>query len=269
MNTEEIMKLSVDMAGFESTPVDSEIYVKGENIKKVLFGIDIDTGILFMAKNMGYDAVIAHHPAASITKAFNVYKDQIKNMVKAGVSQEAAEKAVADKVEMLKINSQAANYDHVVSVAKLLNMPFMNIHQPLDELGRKAMQDNIDKTLEKGDASLQDVVDGLYKLGEFQRARTNIEVLMGDPKAPAGKVLVAHGAYTNGGYDLANACFEAGVDTVVYIHIAYPDYVKLKKEAKGNLIVTGHIASDALGINPFVKKLEEKGLQVTSISGLI
>lgn len=79
-----------------------------------------------------------------------------------------------------------------------------------------------------------------------------MEIFIGDRKSPAGKVVVAHGAHTNGGYDVANTCFEAGINMVVYIHIAYGDYVKLKKEAKGKLIVTGHIASDTVGINPFV-----------------
>jgi hypothetical protein len=176
---------------------------------------------------------------------------------------------VAEKIEMMRISSQAANYDHVVSVAKMLNMPFLNIHQPLDELGRRAMQDNIDETLLNPAATLSDVVKGLYNIREYQVARTDIEILVGQPNTPAGRVVVAHGAYTNGGYDVANAYYEAGVDTVVYIHIGYGDYARLKKEAKGNLIVTGHIASDAVGINPFVQELEERGVQVTAISGII
>jgi len=37
---------------------------------------------------------------------------------------------------------------------------------------------------------------------------------------------------------------------MIYIHISPSDLEKLKAEGKGNLIVTGHIASDSLGINP-------------------
>ena len=39
----------------------------------------------------------------------------------------------------------------------------------------------------------------------------------------------------------------------------------MKAEGKGNLIVTGHIASDSLGINPFVRGLEKRGVSVTKI----
>jgi len=31
------------------------------------------------------------------------------------------------------------------------------------------------------------------------------------------------------------------------------------------LIITGHIASDSVGINPFIKELENKGINVTTI----
>lgn len=131
------------------------------------------------------------------------------------------------------------------------------------------MQENVDEVLKNKNASLKDVVNGLSTLREMQVARTKIELLIGNENEKAGKTVVAHGTYTNGGYDVANAYFENGIDTVIYIHIDYPSYLKLKKEDKGNLIVSGHIASDAVGINPFVKGLREKGLEVTTIKGII
>jgi hypothetical protein len=77
-----------------------------------------------------------------------------------------------------------------------------------------------------------------------------------------------HGAGTNGGYAVARAYFQAGVDTVLYIHIAPEEAQRLRNEASGNLIVSGHISSDLVGINPFVAKLEERGLEVVRMSGL-
>jgi len=40
---------------------------------------------------------------------------------------------------------------------------------------------------------------------------------------------------------------------------------KLKAEGKGNLIVTGHIASDSVGINPFIHELKKKGMSVATL----
>jgi len=52
---------------------------------------------------------------------------------------------------------------------------------------------------------------------------------------------------------------------VVYIHISPADLAKLKADGVGNLIVTGHIASDSVGINPLIDRLEENGIAVTTI----
>ncbi len=263
------MRIALEMSGFKSIPEDSEIYIEGNNIKRVLFGIDIEESDIYMAKMMGYDAVISHHPLASCVNAYKVYKDHVKLMVKAGVPEEIALKAVEDKMENIKITASSSNYDRVVSVARLLGMPLLNIHQPLDEIGRRIMQEKVDKVLEKQDATLEDILDGLYEIEEFKRARTDVSVLIGDRKSIAGKTVVAHGAYTNGGYEVARAYYKAGVKTVIYIHISYADYKKLKDENMGNLIVTGHIASDSVGINPFVNRLRKEGLEVTTFSGII
>lgn len=269
MDTDRIMKLALDMAEFDYIPADSEIYVEGKDIKRVLFGIDINSADLYYAKENGYDAVIAHHPQGNIITAHEVYKDHVKIMKKYGVPEEAAQKAIEKKYEELKISIQSNNYDDTISVAKMLNMPFLNIHQPLDEIGRRLMQERVDEVCKNQNATLNDVLQAISSFREMQAARTKVELLIGDGNKKAGKTVVAHGTYTNGGYGVANAYFENGVDTVIYIHISYSDYIKLKQENKGNLIISGHIASDAIGINPYVEALRKEGIEVTTIKGII
>jgi len=58
------------------------------------------------------------------------------------------------------------------------------------------------------------------------------------------------------------------VRTVLYIHIAPEEAERLRREGGGNLIVTGHIASDLVGINRYVQALEERGVEVVRMSGL-
>ena len=58
---------------------------------------------------------------------------------------------------------------------------------------------------------------------------------------------------------------------MIYIHCRPDDASKLRAEygdAK-TLIVTGHIASDSVGINPYVDRLRSEGLDVTTFSGII
>lgn len=269
MNTNEIMQIACEMTGFKDIPIDSRIYVKGENIKKVLFGIDISSAEIKIAKDLGYDLVIAHHPIA-ISGKHEVYREHVSHMVSEGVPLEDAEQAVEARMEGFDLMDHVMNHDHVVSVAELLNMPLMNIHQPCDEMGRKIMQDKIDKQSElNSDSNIQDIINTLNEIEEFKTSYTKIKLRMGDKSNKAGKVKVAHGAYTNGGYEVANAYFENGIDTVVYIHIQMDALKRLRKENKGNIIVTGHIVSDEIGINPLIDELRKRGLEVDTISGLI
>lgn len=265
MNTEEIMEIALNLSGQKEIPYDSEIYVHGENIKRVLFGIDISTSELILAQKMKCDCVIAHHPLGNnaVLNFYKVIDKHAEIMIKNGIPEEKAYKSIENLKQSLKIANHSRNYTHLPSIAEKMKMPLMNIHNPLDEIGRRIMQETVDKAKPE---RVKDVVDALYTLPEFQRALTEIEIVIGDEEGDAKKTVIAHGAGTNGGYDIAKTYFEYGF-CVVYIHINMNDYLKLKKE-KGNLIVSGHIASDSVGINPFIKALEEEGIEVVRISGI-
>ncbi len=266
MNMEEIMGLSLKLAELKDIPEDSEIYVSGEGIKKILFCIDTGASELLLAKQLKCDSVIAHHPAGgNATINFHkVFKRHILQMVEAGIPRTKAEKAIDKKLEQLETDAHARNYRHAVDTAQLLRMPYMNIHTPLDEIGRKIMTRQISNNIGKN-ATVQHVVNALNKLNEFKNAATEIKIRLGKAENPARKVVVSHGAGTNGGYEIAKAYFEHGIGTVVYIHIGVGDLEKLKAENKGNLIVTGHIASDSIGINSLIRELEKAGISTTTI----
>lgn len=264
MNTKELMQIALDMVGFTEIPGDSAIYYKGENIKKVLFGVDLGVPELVMAHQLGYDCCLAHHPQGerAFLKYYEVLLKHKDQLMRAGVPEGVAEKAVAPMVENAKVSSQARNLYHAPSVAEMLKMPYLNIHNPLDELGRKIMDETVQKVT---NGTVQDVVNALLTLKEFENASTDIIVPVGDVTNKAGKVVVAHGAGTNGGYSVAKTYFEHGIGTVIYIHIKPGELQKLKEYGKGNLIVSGHIASDMVGINPYLKELRKRGLTVDEL----
>lgn len=267
VNTEEIMQLALKIAELKEIPEDSAIYRSGKNISKVLFGIDAGVPELLLAKQSGYDAVIAHHPqgGTAIVNFNEVFKRHAQQMTEAGVPLKEAENAVRKKLEELEIDGHTRNYGHAVDVAKLLKMPYMNIHTPLDEVGRRIMAHQIKNRTGKN-ATVQDVVDALSALPEFKNSVTKIKIRLGKAKNSAGKVVVSHGAGTNGGYEVAKTYFKHGIGTVVYIHVGVGDLAKLKMEQQaGNLIITGHVASDSVGINPFIYELEKRGVSVTTI----
>lgn len=266
VSTEEIMEIALELAGFKSIPSDSAVYVQGKNIKRVLFGIDADVPELLIAKRMGYDAVISHHPKGglAIVDYHQVFSRHIQLMTDAGVPEDEARKAVCRKLASLEVEMHARNYAHAVDMAKILKMPYMNIHTPLDELGRRKMARIVSHET-KREATIGDVVSALEGIPEFAKATTDIKIRIGKAADPAGKTVVSHGAGTNGGYEVAKAYFEHGVDTLIYIHISPSDLEKLRYDASGNLIITGHIASDSIGINPLIAKMEAEGILVTRL----
>ncbi len=266
MNTEEIMELALTLVGMKDVPEDSAVYVRGDAIRKVLFGIDAGVPDLLVAKRLGYDAVIAHHPqgGTAIVNFHQVFQRHIPQMVAAGIPREEAENAVRKKMRRLEVDAHTRNYGHAIAVAKLLKMPYMNIHTPLDELGRRLFVQKIDSRVGR-ESTVQDVVSALRELPEFQSATTDIKIRLGAADNPAGNVVVSHGAGTNGGYEIAKTYFEHGVGTVIYIHISSGDLEKLETETRGNLVVTGHIASDSVGINPLIRELEERNVSVTRV----
>jgi len=271
LTTERLMEIALEMAGWESIPGDCAIYYPGSRISHILLGIDVGTSELFMARQLGYHAVIAHHPCGYAGPFWEVYRLHVGQMVAAGVPRDVAEAAVAQRIAGFEAAAQRENYDHIASVARLLETPLLNIHSPLDEVGRRIMQATVDEALAANpDATVSDLRAALLRLPEFAAARTQMQVALGGWDAPAGRVVVSHGAYTNGGYHVARAYLSHGVDTLCCIHFPLEDAQRLAAEGiRGNILVMGHIAGDSVGINPYVARLRADGLEVTTFSGVL
>jgi len=272
MNTEQLMNLALEMASLDAIPGDSAIHHLGDWIERILFGIDLKAPELAIAKDLGYDCAISHHPVggSSTLRFHEVLERHIDQMTGAGVPADVAEETMRATIEDRRVLSSMANYDHDPSVARLLDIPYVNIHTPLDEIGRRRMAEAADELGE--DATAADLIAHYREtFGEFRNAAIEIEMRVGKPANGIGKVVVSHGAGTNGGYSVAKAYFDHGIDTVIYIHCRPADAKKLIDEYGDtkNLIVTGHIARDSVGINPYIDRLRELGLDVTTFSGII
>jgi len=272
VNTEQLMAIALDMANLTEIPGDSAIHHPGDGIEKILIGIDLKQAELKMAQDLGYDCAIAHHPSAgtSMLRYHEVLLRHVDQMTKAGVPADVAAETMRETVESRRVLASMQNYDHVPSVARLLDMPYLNIHTPLDEIGRRRLAEAA-ASLDP-EKTAQDLIDHLRKtFGEFRSAQTEIEIRVGVATNRLGRVVMSHGAGTNGGYPVAKAYFDHGIDTVMYIHCRPEEAKKLRDEygdAK-TLIVTGHIASDSVGINPYVERLRAEGLDVTTFSGIL
>jgi hypothetical protein len=272
MNTDRLMSLALEMAGLAEIPGDSAVYYPGGGIKKLLLGIDIKSPELKIAADFGFDCAMSHHPTGGDARLqfFKVLYRHVDQMVAAGVPHAVAAGIIDEMAEEHKATASMSNYDHDPSVARWLELPYLNIHTPLDEIGRRRLQSAADE-LSATDTVADLISHFCASFGEFRNARTEIELRNGQPSNELGNVVMSHGAGTNGGYAVAKAYYDHGVDTVVYIHCRPADSKRLKAEYgdNKNLLITGHIVSDSIGINPYIDRLRQEGIDVTTISGII
>ncbi|NHJ14970.1 MAG: hypothetical protein EAX95_14915 [Candidatus Thorarchaeota archaeon] len=272
MDTVEIMQIALDMAGLKDIPGDSAIHVPGKDIKKVLIGIDMATAELLLARELGYDLVIAHHPPGGVARINfdQVILLQIDQMIEMGVPPHIAEKAIQGRLETAKNATHVSNYDRIISAAKLLNLPFMNVHLPCDIIARNRFIEVLSSGVAGKELPLvSDAIDIIMDIPEMKMGMTEPAIHVGSASNRLGRWVVGMAGGTNGGAGVAKAYYDAGISTVFYMHLAEKDKSELRSyEKSGNLVATGHIASDSVGISPFVKRLGEAGLEVTPMSGV-
>lgn len=271
MNTQEIFAAALEAAGLSEAPDDSGVLVPGENIKKVAFGVDIDTAEIILAREIGVDCVITHHPQGqNRVDLHKVMDNQVDRMVKAGIPLNKAEKMLEKRIGQVKRGLHVSNYDRGVRSAELLGMPFMGIHTPADVMVENFIQGKMDALYEKDPSmKVSDIIECLKGIAEYRKSKAEPQVWVGTGKSYAGRPFVTMAGGTGGGPDAAKAYFDAGVGTLVEMH-ASEDVIKAVKEQNiGNIVVAGHMASDSIGINLVIGALEAKGLEVIRISGVI
>lgn len=260
VDTERIMQIGLELAGWKRIPADSAVHVKGNNIRKVMIAIDVGTAELMLARSLGCDAVIAHHPIGIASVNFyKVFDRHTDYMVEHGVPLRTARLAVAKLKERVETRTHADIYGDVVGAAKEMKMPLVNIHQPCDEY----MRNVILKAIIAGKTErVSDIVKSISGIPEFRKAATKIRVRLGSENGKAGHWVLVIAAGTNGGYPVAKEYFEHGVSTVIYLHVDYGDLTKLRDEkTRGNLVVLGHLAGDSIGLNGLADRLEEIGIE--------
>lgn len=264
VDTRKIMQIGLDLAGWEKMPADSAVHVQGRNIRKVLIAIDVGTAELILARQLGCDAVIAHHPLGVASINFHrVFDRHIHFMIENGVPRKIARQAVEKLKERVETRNHAAIYSDVIGAARALKMPLVNIHQPCDEY----MRQMILHTIKSGKPEyVSDIVSSVSKIPEFRHAATKVHVKLGNEKNKAGRWALVVAAGTNGGYHVAKAYLQHGVSTIIYLHVDFGDLMKMREEGlNGNLVVMGHLAGDSIGLNGLAELLEDLGIETIRI----
>ena len=270
MKTSEIMDLALEMSGMEEAPADSGIAVPCDEVKKVMMGVDIDTADLLLARELGVDLVIGHHPVTGVpaVSLYQVMKRQVELMGRCGIPVNKAQKLLQKRIDSTERGSHPKNFNKVGDAARLMNMPLMNIHMPLDIITENTVQAHLDAKLDEK-STVGDVVEAIKEIPEYEGEPAGPVIRAGSAKDYAGKVFVSMAGGTNGGPDVMKAYFEAGVGTLILMHIPEDGLSAVKEQGIGNVVVAGHMRSDSVGINKFLDALEERGLDVVAMGGIL
>lgn len=279
------MGIALQLLGWTEIPLDSGIHVSGENIKRVLFTMDVNVGLLHMAKQMGFDAVVGHHPCGVLPHQGEVYRRHIDLLQEHGIPREKATESLAEVVEtgvrrMENKRFRMLYYESPnqtvleVDAARMLNLPFMNIHNPFDEQGRRILQSKIDEAARKNPHwKLGEVLKLIEGLPEACYAKDvfgiSPRIIVGEVSSEASRVVFVHGALSAPDAKIVTFYWENGLKTVIALHSEFENLERLKKERGGNLILTGHFLGDSLGMTPFIRALRERGLEVVCMGGVI
>ncbi len=283
--TEELLQLANELAGLDETPRDSGVHVPGTSIRRVIFALDANVGLLVLAKQLGYDAVIAHHPCATLLEQGTVYREHYRLVTRFGLSEAEARAEFGPALErtvrrlrnrrLRSLYYESPNQTFLeVDAARALGVAFLNIHNACDELGRRVGQAQLDAVLARDPAAtLGDLVAAMYELPETRLARDHydmpLELAIGDPTAPAGRAAFVHGCLSAPEEAIVRFYWRHGISTVMALHAAFEDLERLQARPEGALILTGHYAGDSYGFTPFVRALRARGLEVLCMGGAI
>lgn len=263
------------LVGFANTPADTcVVHDAGTPVRKALATINANTGDLLLAREMGCDTVLLHHPlAGAARRSFaGVLDRMVELMVESGCSVEAAQDAVESLRWKARFNDHASDWDLLASAAAHININLLNIHLAADEIGRREMLNATSHLT--GSSTLQDAIDSLRTIPELSHQTNELITVPDDLSRQLGKLAIMHAGGTNGGLQVADALYGAGIGTVLYIHIdgasAHTIHQRAEEGSTANLIISGHFASDAIGMNILLASIQQSfGVEFIRHGGLL
>ena len=274
MNTQEMLQIALDLAKLDYLPLDSGISVEGENITKVLAGIDMDTAELLLAKQEGYDCVVRHHNMVPMLGKLGelVAQDHFDKMIGHGIPVNVAQKLLAHRKLDTAMMFHGTNLDRARSAAKLMKMPYLGIHTPADLLGERAVESKIAEIYAKNsNPTVKELLDNINTLREYSQAPEGQKplIFVGEETSLAGKTIVEFAGGLAPELDEYKAYIDAGIGTFVCMHMDSSIAKSLREDNRCNVICLGHMASDSIGMNIIFEAWKKQGIEVTCIGGLV
>lgn len=246
-----------------------------KDIRTIMVGVDMEGPELLVADRLNekggdVDLVMAHHPeGTAYANFYDVMHIQEYTLAKLGIPLEVGKELLKERMGEVGRAVAGANHLRSVDIARLLDIPFMCVHTPADNHVNNYLQTLFDNKKPK---TLTDVLSILKAIPEYTDAlkkHAGPRILIGDPKKKAGKVFVDMTGGTEGPRKIFPRLSQAGVGTIVCMHLSEEHFKHAKTEFI-NVIIAGHIASDTLGLNLLLDRLtKQEKMRIIPCSGYI
>lgn len=265
-----------DVESLENPFPDSRILVGDPDtkVKSAIVGIDMEVGEVLLTdrlreKGEKIDLIISHHPEGRALVNLNqVMSLQADEWYRHGVPINIGEALIDKRMKEIYRAFLPRNHERTLDVARLLDIPFMSMHTVADNQVYAYLTDYFKK---KKPYTVGDVMDLLMEIPEYQasaKSQAGPVVIVGSKDKRAGKVMVDMTGGTEGPREILEKLADAGVGTIVAMHYSEKHREEAEKN-KINVIIAGHVVSDSLGMNLILDKLEEKGVGIIPVSGLV
>ena len=246
------------------------------DVKTVIVGVDMEAQEILLADRLNQkqgeeiDLVIAHHPEGRAWAGFhNVMYMQEDILIKFGISQEVSRDLMKERIGEVERAVSPGNHTRSVDVARLLEMPFMCIHTPADNHVTTYLQRLFDRARPKKLSNVAELLKSIPEYRDAMEKGSGPRVLLGDPKKEAGKIFVDMTGGTEGSKRVFARLSQAGVGTIVAMHLDEAHF-KMAKAEHINVVIAGHIASDTLGLNLLFDSITRKEeLRIIPCSGFV
>ncbi|MCK5493884.1 MAG: NGG1p interacting factor NIF3 [Candidatus Omnitrophica bacterium] len=234
-----------------------------DNISSMIVGVDVEVGELVLvdrlrAKGEKIDLVVSHHPQGkAYAKFYEVMDVQADIFVQKGLSLSLSDNFLNERKFQVERKVSAANHSRTVDAARLLDINFLCMHTPCDNLAYQYLNKVLSK---ENPATLGDIMDILYKLPEYLDAAKKgnpPKLVIGNNKSRCSNIHLEFTGGTEGPKNIYNLLSAKGIDTIIAMHQS-EEHFNQCKQANINVIFASHIASDNLGINLMLDHLEKK-----------
>jgi putative NIF3 family GTP cyclohydrolase 1 type 2 len=242
----------------------------GKPVKKILVGIDIGVSEILLAKELGCDTAISHHPdGPALADIGAVMNMQAEILAMNGVPINIAEAITKERISEVTRGLSPINHNRAVDAAKLLDINYVCFHTPCDNLAATFLDKEIKRAKPETVGEIMDLLKTIPEYVGATKLKIGPKIFVGSPDNSTGKIAVTEFAGgTNNSKDLYEKIAQAGIGTIISMHMGEEH----RKEAQKyfiNVVIAGHMSSDSLGVNQLLDEIEKNKIEIVPCSGLI